>query len=145
MRFWEKVALGEGCWAWQGDKCDGYGRVRVQGRHRKAHRIAYEMLNGPIPVGLYICHHCDNPSCVRPSHLYAGTQRDNMRDRGARGRGANLKGESHGRAKLNEDAVRAIRSRKAAGARTTELAREYGVSPSAIVFVVNGSHWRHVA
>ena len=87
-RFWEKVAKGEGCWEWQGARDPhGYGRFQVvTGTTQKANRFAYELTNGPVPTGLYVLHHCDNPPCVNPAHLYAGTQRDNVRDMVARGR-----------------------------------------------------------
>ncbi len=83
-RFWSHVRKGEGdaCWEWTGAKhSKGYGSFWLPGRKTvRSHRWAFEQEHGTIPKGLILCHRCDNPSCVRPSHLYAGTHRDNMRD-----------------------------------------------------------------
>lgn len=94
QRFWPKVqkSIG-GCWLWiaGGDSETGYGRIRVGGRgtkHEVAHRVSWELTNGPIPEGLWVLHHCDTPRCVRPDHLYLGTVQDNNADRVARGRSA---------------------------------------------------------
>lgn len=75
------------CWEWvaSGDS-DGYGQLMVGKRMKKAHRVAWELANGPIPDGSFVCHHCDNPSCVRPSHLFLGSNSENMRDMVRKGR-----------------------------------------------------------
>lgn len=89
VRFWLKVDKSnvEGCWLWKGaSNGRGYG-VMVKGRQRTyfAHRVAWEITYGEIPAGLSVCHHCDNPSCVRVDHLFLGTQKDNMLDAWAKG------------------------------------------------------------
>lgn len=85
--FWTKVAKSDNCWEWQGRiKHDGYGTVTVLGTAFFAHRLAYELFVGPIPPNLLICHHCDNRRCVRPDHLFVGTQQDNSRDMVKKGR-----------------------------------------------------------
>ena len=75
------------CWLWRGTKIQtGYGRVRALGQKKAAHRAAWEEANGPIPAGMVICHRCDNPGCVNPAHLFAGTHQDNTRDMISKGR-----------------------------------------------------------
>lgn len=75
------------CWPWKGGFYpDGYGRVRMGGKPKRAHRVAYELANGPVPKGLLVCHTCDNPKCCNPSHLFAGTRQDNFDDMVRKGR-----------------------------------------------------------
>lgn len=79
--FWSQVKKTESCWIWNGSKYGtGYGRATVNGKRMGAHRHAWELENGSIPEGLYVCHHCDNPTFVRPDHLFIGTCKDNMQD-----------------------------------------------------------------
>ena len=89
LRFRSRIRKGPGCWIWLGsnDGGSGYGSVQWRGKMRKAHRVAYEIAHGaPPPDHLDVCHHCDNPPCCRPSHLFVGTVRDNLRDAYAKGR-----------------------------------------------------------
>lgn len=98
QRFWRYVDKGDGlgCWLWTGAALPkGYGMLgEMRGpagsrkqAHTYTHRISWELHNGPIPEGLFVCHHCDNPPCVRPEHLFLGTARDNTRDMYKKGRG----------------------------------------------------------
>jgi uncharacterized protein YndB with AHSA1/START domain len=168
-RFWMKVRTGgRGCWEWTGSRWPGgYGRfMHSQARGVvKAHRLAYELAWGPIPEGLHVLHHRDNPACCRPTHLYAGTHRQNMADKVARGRaqasGASLRrgtthhwrlhperiphGRQMGTAKLSDEAVLAMRHAYRAGARTKDLARQYGVGKSVAYKAIMGLTWCHVS
>ena len=70
-----------GCWEWQGDLThNGYGRVKVDGKAKRVHRVMWELRHGPIPDGMVVMHKCDNPKCCNPEHLELGTQRENVAD-----------------------------------------------------------------
>lgn len=80
-RFWSKVQRGDGCWLWTSSLNQrGYGTFFPNGRSHKAHRLAWEFSNGPVANGLLVCHHCDNPRCVRPDHLFVGSHLENVQD-----------------------------------------------------------------
>lgn len=141
-KFWAKVRRGASteCWPY-GGYCDdrGYGIFSWAHRERmKAHRAALYFATGtPIPSDVVVRHGCDNPPCCNPLHLELGTQVDNVRDRDSRLR--QTRGARHPRAKLNEEAVRRIRNDARSAA---AVAREYGVSRSAISDIRNGKNWR---
>jgi hypothetical protein len=141
--FWSFVDKSGECWLWLGASiATGYGHISVEGRHVLTHRHAWMLENGPIPDGLFVLHRCDNPPCVRPSHLYLGTKRDNALDRERRGRHPRTRGEAHGLAVLTAEQVTKIRARFAAGERQCDLAREYDVNYRTIFAVVRSINWR---
>jgi hypothetical protein len=150
-RFWRKVNKTASCWLWTaGTNGDGYGVAYLPGHiPQSAHRVAWLLLNGPIPDGVFVLHNCpggDNPLCVNPDHLWLGSQDLNVADMMAKGRGNKAQGERTGKAKLTDAIVRLIRERYAAHvAGRTQLAREYGVSKGAIDRVIERRSWRHVA
>lgn len=117
----------------------GYAQVSVGNKTRRAHRYAWELTNGPIPDGLVVCHKCDNPICVNPSHLFLGTSADNTADKVRKGRQA--KGEGHGMVRLSVDAVNAIRTRYRRGL-GRQLAAEYRVHLNTIVKIAHGQRRR---
>lgn len=139
-----KINSKSGCYEWIKSKDkDGYGQVRVGKTQKRPHRIMYRLLNGEIPASLHVLHRCDNPSCCRPSHLFLGTQADNVRDRNKKNR--QVKGENQRSAKLTVGAVLEIRSKYKMGGHThRDLAREYGINHSNIGCIIRRTHWRHV-
>ena len=144
VRFWEKVSKRgpNDCWKWQGSlDRKGYGQIKLHSHQRgSAHRVSYELHFGPIPDNLFVCHRCDNPSCVNPAHLFLGTGNDNLRDMREKGRHSH--GETHAHAKLTEKQVDEIRARYAAGGiLQRELALEYGVTEKHISRIINRGQW----
>ncbi len=139
-RLLAKTRLPDGCWLWIGNTSkEGYGRLRTGPRSgsrvQLAHRVMWEAIHGPIIGDLDVLHHCDTPACVRPDHLYLGTQADNNRDRTVRERG---------RSRLNSAQVRLIRSAHAEGWTLTALAAQFGVAVPTIHDVVHHVSWKHV-
>lgn len=160
-RFWSKVAFADGnaCWLWTGYLGEhGYGIFHaVEGNAIGAHRFAYILSRGPIPIGLVLLHGCDNPPCVRPDHLRPGTQQANVDDMWAKNRGPSgdrngarlhpnriARGERRWNAKLDEAKVIEMRERTAAGASIGEIGAAFGVRNSVVSRVVTGQTWTHV-
>lgn len=148
-RFWGlvKKLTGDGCWVWQGATSTHmhYGCMSLgqRGSVQYAHRISWELAQGPIPPGLCVLHRCDNPPCVRPGHLFLGTRRDNMADKVAKGR--QPCGEKSGGVVLVEAQVMEILTAYATGeVPVLGLAREYGVEEATVRAIVNGQTWTHV-
>lgn len=147
VRFWKHVRVTPTCWLWTGtrSKATGYGKFNNGVTIVSAHRFAYEAANGPTQQ--WVLHRCDNPPCVRPSHLFAGTAKDNMRDMDAKGRRVNaqLRGDAHGRARLTRACVIEARARWQAGgadASVRGLARVYGVSCATMHAALVGKTWK---
>jgi hypothetical protein len=147
-RFMTKVEKSDGCWVWRAstDSRTGYGRFGLHPGAAPwlAHRVSYSLFVGPIPDGLWVLHHCDNPPCVRPDHLFVGTHGDNMADAAAKGRLAT--GEKNGQAKLTAEKVGAIRREYVSGSVShRELAGRYGVGRSHIGAILRGERWGWLA
>lgn len=150
VRFFALVEKTDGCWFWKGAvKEFGHGVMRGQnGRTIRAHRASWEIHKGPIPSGLFVCHHCDVPNCVNPDHLFLGTNADNMADCKAKGRarGPCHRGEKHGMSRLTEDDVRELRDLHATGQFfLRNLADRYGITIAQAHRIVHRRAWRHVA
>lgn len=144
VRFWSKVRKDpDGCWRWTSTiTACGYGQFKFRGKHGAsalAHRVSWELHNGPIPAGLCVCHHCDNPCCVNPDHLFVGTPSDNMRDKAEKGRAA--KGDRNAACVLSPDAVRAIRAMGDTRASHRSIARLHGVSHKTVSDILHGRRW----
>jgi hypothetical protein len=176
-RFWSKVDkngptpahrpdLGP-CWVWTRAAHEaGYGRLGLNGKQWRAHRLAWEHAHGAVPAGLFVLHHCDNPRCVKaeadadgPGHLFLGTPADNMRDMARKGRAGRpsglrngaytkpervMRGEGHPFAKLTTDVVLEIVARSARGENGASIAKRFGVSKNQVSLILLGKAWTHV-
>jgi len=150
-RFWSKVDIStpENCWIWMAFKDkNGYGRFGVgHGNGIVAHRVSFFLTNGRWPgPGLFVCHHCDNPSCVNPAHLFEGTPNDNVQDASRKGRmhkpHPKAAGHLNHQAKLTWDTVRAIRAeRSEVGTSLSKLAKKYGTSKRNVLDIVHNRSW----
>jgi DNA-binding XRE family transcriptional regulator len=148
------------CWLWLGAaSSDGYGVIKMRGRQGRTHRILWELVKGPIPIGMMVCHRCDRPLCVNPAHLFLGTAQDNVLDAISKGRwnAANgerhysrlhperrTHGERHGMAKLTEAQAASILARCEAGERQADIARDLGVSKQMVNVIATGKKWKHL-
>jgi hypothetical protein len=153
------------CWVWTAGRFDqGYGAFHLNGKTMKSHRISYGVKHGAMPSSaLCVCHSCDNPPCVNPSHLFLGTHAENSRDMVNKGRtntptGARhwskksphllariARGPGHPMVKITEDQVRSIRARCAAGETTYAVADSMGISQSQVWKITRRIRWAHVA
>lgn len=172
-RFWSHVQKTESCWRWTGTRVKGYGVIYANGKLVRAHRFSYTLNAGAVPEKLWILHHCDNPLCVRPDHLYAGTHAQNVQDAIARDRlpkgernGSRLHperrprgdkhwthnvdvmptaGENGWNSKLTDDDVRMIRSLYASGRHSqSQLGVLFGTTQTNIGRIVRRLAWKHV-
>jgi len=144
------------CWEWMNCvQSNGYGRITVNRKTMYVHRYVYELVNGPIPERRNdVMHVCDNRRCCNPEHLIAGTRLNNMRD--AQSKGRLSRGRVHAMrmtqgarrratTKLTIELAREIRSRCAAGERTTDIAAAFSISPSNVRLITRGKAWRDAA
>lgn len=143
VTFWDRVLertwFNAGCFEFSGhkDEC-GYGRIHRGPDLVRIHREAWREANGDPPMGMEICHTCDNPACWNPAHLFLGTHRANMSDMVRKGRAKGLKGEAHPGVKLTKEQVQEIRS---IGGLNKDVAIQYGVSKSLISAIRRNEAW----
>jgi hypothetical protein len=133
-----------GCWLWAGARtAGGYGKVKIGGRRGKeiyTHRLSYMLNCGPIPRGVVVCHRCDTPACCNPTHLFLGTQGDNVRDAYAKGR------LTYPEAGVTPESIIAdIKAALAAGVLGRVIASDYGISAATVSAIKTGKRWAHVA
>lgn len=153
-RFWNKVQKSDnpdGCWIWIGNRNgNNYGVISKsinQGKQDKllAHRVSYELEYGNIPDGMNVLHKCDNPPCVRPKHLFLGTQLDNIADMVSKNRAIKNRGILNPMAKVTEEQVLDIRFMYATGNYTyNQLAEIFDISDSSIWYIVTRKGWNSV-
>ena len=152
-RFWSKVEKSPGCWLWKAAVASGYGTFRrPDGSMIGAHRMSYILAHGMIPDGLQVLHKCDNKLCVRPDHLFLGTQQDNMDDMIAKGRQARgdrlnhpeQTGTLNNNTKLSLPTVVCIRSLHSAGYRQCDIARAVGVTRANVWAIIHNKSWQCV-
>ena len=172
-RFYSRFVRGDGdeCWLWMGaPTSSGYGVIKRKGKTLHAHRVSYELQVGPVPAGLCVCHHCDVRMCVRPDHLFLGTQKDNMQDAVSKGRMATgqdhgmnthpesrltgdrngthtkphrvARGEQHGSAKLSQSDIVDIRRLAESGTSNKEIAMRYNICPQHAWRIVTKRRWK---
>jgi hypothetical protein len=149
--FWSRVDRTDGCWEWRGWHTKaGYGQFRFNPSDRQAiyaHRFSFELHYRPLESGEEVMHTCDNPPCVNPAHLRAGSHAQNMADMARKGRGVVPQprpGELHHAAKLTDAQVYEIRARCAAGEDQRAIARDYGVRNTTISMIHNRHTWKHL-
>ena len=144
-RFWTKVNKTETCWLWiAGKDTGGYGTIIYKGKTQKAHRVAWQIYFGAIPDGMCVLHQCDVRNCIKPEHLFLGTQADNIEDmcRKGRNRSPELLGEKNPMSKLNLDIARDIRAIYKQGALSQhKLAKIFDVDPMTINAIVRNKRW----
>jgi hypothetical protein len=129
-----------GCTLFTGAKDkDGYGKMRINGRDVRAHRVAWEIAYGPIPDGTLICHRCETPACISLGHLFAGSHLDSVADRKSKGRVP--RGARHGRSRLSDKM--ALEIYRAKGTRQA-LADRYGVGRTTVGHIKRKETWRHI-
>jgi hypothetical protein len=153
IRFWSHVNKSEnpdGCWFWTGVKTSaGYGILSINYKNTFAHRFSYEIHGGTIPEHMLVCHHCDHPACINPSHLFLGTHSDNTQDmimknrQGSRfGKFEHKAGEQHPRAKLTWEQIEEIRKLRTSGIKLKEIANKFDVSITNIYDIVKLHTWK---
>lgn len=141
-RFWNKVDKSGNCWLWTASKTpQGYGHFNIDGFMHKAHRVSYRLTFGDVIGKLHVLHRCDNPSCVNPSHLFLGTNDDNIADRVRKNRSNGAAGVDNGNSKLTRVAVKQIRASLKNKESPSRLAKLYKVHRSTIHRIGTNCTW----
>lgn len=144
-RFYNKVNKTDSCWIWTAYRSNfGYGTIGIEKKTCKAHRVAWELEYGTIPKDMQVCHSCDNPSCVRPSHLFIGSQQDNIDDQMKKKRHVSFKGSDNGMSRLSEEDVRSIHDGDSKGISHNKIAQYHGVSRHHVSQIIRGKRWVHL-
>lgn len=156
-RLLSRVNDNKGCWEWQGSASEsGYGYLSFRGRTWKAHRVSYTLFHGEIPDGLLVCHHCDNPGCVNPSHLFLGHHSTNMKDMVRKGRGASVitsaqnhfksgsapRGEAASGHKITRDTAIWVIDMAAKGILTSHIALVADIDRTSVQRILRGETWK---
>lgn len=129
------------CWLWTGAKYrSGYGHIRLGGKDYSTHRLAWELIHGPIDQGLCVCHTCDVRHCINPDHLFLGTKKDNSIDMARKGRGYNPSGMESHTCKLTDDQIASIRDARRKGATYQSIATMYNISTGYVGKIVRGEY-----
>lgn len=137
-KFWKTVTKTSSCWT----RSRAYSQVWLDSTRRVlAHRFSWQIHFGAIPKGMQVNHHCDNPKCVRPEHLYIGTQQDNMRDASERLR---FNGENHHASKVENRDVAEIRKLRKSGAKLQWIADKFSMTKQNVWFICSLKTWRHI-
>jgi hypothetical protein len=145
--FWRRAERRGDCLIWTGPiNSTGYGRYWVGSDYFLAHRIAYMLGHGKDPAGFMVCHTCDNPRCIEPRHLFAGTGVENTADMKRKGRAQTKPrpGSTNPRAKITEMDVINIKRMIAAGVSNTQIAQSFPVGHALISRIRTGRSWQHV-
>lgn len=139
-RIWRQVEKTDTCWLWRGYTRNGYGVLSINDGPRYLHRLVYLMYVGPLLSESTVCHQCDTPRCLRPDHLFAGTQADNVADMRAKGRAryVAVRGAQHGRYRISDDIVIAVRrSYETDRPKQRDLASRFGLTQGTVWAIVN--------
>lgn len=136
-RFWSKVDKSGDCWTWTASKNHGgYGQFGANGKGYISHRVSWSISNGDIPKGMLICHHCDNPPCVNPDHLFLGTYQDNMDDKMRKGR--------HGTQKVRTRDIPIMMMCRRKGMEYSDIADLFSLSTSTVNNILIGRAWSSI-
>lgn len=128
-RIMKRVKEYRKCWIYTGTKDrDGYGMIGIGRKQFRTHRVMFERFVRKLTYGEIVCHHCDNPSCVNPDHLYAGSFKDNALDREKRNRSNRPSGQKHPNSKVSDNQRMEIYKLRESGKKLNEIAQIYGIS-----------------